>query len=104
MPRVSRRTFGKAAVAAAATLAAPRYVRGRNLNDKLNIAMIATGRRGAHNLKQVGSANDAAAVTYPSAKKFADFRRVFDQPAGFDAVVVSTCEHTHAAATMLALK
>jgi predicted dehydrogenase len=116
MTRVSRRTFGKAAVAAAATLAAPRYVRGRNLNDKLNIAMIATGRRGAHNLKQVGSenvvvlcdvdaaANDAAAVTYPSAKKFADFRRVFDQPAGFDAVVVSTCEHTHAAATMLALK
>jgi predicted dehydrogenase len=29
---------------------------------------------------------------------------VFEKPSAFDAVVVSTCEHTHAFATMLALK
>jgi predicted dehydrogenase len=36
--------------------------------------------------------------------QFSDFRNVFDDPAAFDAVVVSTCEHTHAFATMLALR
>jgi predicted dehydrogenase len=111
--RITRRTFG---AAAAAALVAPMYVRGRNLNDKLRLAMIGSGGRGAHNTKQLESeeiavvcdvnaaANDAAVAKHPSAKKFADFRKVFDNPAAFDAVVVSTCEHTHAAATMLALK
>ena len=33
-----------------------------------------------------------------------DFRKLFDRPQDFDAVAVSTCEHTHALATMLALK
>ena len=33
-----------------------------------------------------------------------DFRKLFDRPQDFDAVVVSTCEHSHALATMLALK
>src|SRR3954468_24780988 len=47
---------------------------------------------------------DAAAAKHPNAKKFSDFRKVFDQAKEFDAVVVSTCEHTHAFATMLALK
>lgn len=37
-------------------------------------------------------------------RKYNDFRRVFDHASEFDAVVVSTCEHTHAFATMLALK
>src|SRR5439155_5199496 len=47
---------------------------------------------------------DAAGAKYPGAKKYTDFRKLFDQAGSFDAVVVSTCEHTHAAATMLALK
>ena len=41
---------------------------------------------------------------HKGAKTYTDFRKLFDNPAGFDAVVVSTCEHTHAAATILALK
>src|SRR5207244_1467638 len=36
-------------------------------------------------------------------KKVSDLRRVFDRPNDFDAVVVSTAEHTHAFATYLAL-
>ena len=46
---------------------------------------------------------DAASQRYPKAKKFTDLRRVFDRPNDFDAVVVSTAEHTHAFATYLAL-
>ena len=46
---------------------------------------------------------DAASARYPKAKKVTDLRRVFDNPNDFDAVVVSTAEHTHAFATYLAL-
>jgi predicted dehydrogenase len=46
---------------------------------------------------------DKAAARFPKARTFNDFRRVFDDPKGFDAVVVATCEHTHAFATCLAL-
>ena len=114
--RITRRSFHKTAAIAAATFAAPSIVRGRNLNDKLNIAMIGSGGRGAANMGGVSSENivvlcdvnakavDAAAAKYPDASKFTDFRKVFDKPSVFDAVVVSTCEHTHAFATMLALK
>ena len=47
---------------------------------------------------------DKAAERFPQARKAVDFRQLFDRPQEFDAVVVSTCEHTHALATMLALK
>ena len=46
---------------------------------------------------------DAAAQRFPKAKKYSDFRRVFDHPNDFDAVMVSTTEHTHTLATYLAL-
>ena len=115
--RITRREFVGGAVAAAGVIAAaPAILRGRNLNDKLNIAMIGVGGRGAANLKGVGAENivalcdvnrlavDAAAAQFPQAKTFSDLRRVFDHAGDFDAVVVSTCEHTHAFSTMLALE
>ncbi|HKS38058.1 MAG TPA: Gfo/Idh/MocA family oxidoreductase, partial [Verrucomicrobiae bacterium] len=46
---------------------------------------------------------DSASQRYPKARKVADLRRVFDRPNDFDAVVVSTAEHTHVFATYLAL-
>jgi predicted dehydrogenase len=45
-----------------------------------------------------------AAKQHPSAKKYVDFRKLFDDAKSFDAVVVSTCEHTHAFATLPALQ
>ena len=111
----SRRTFGKVALAAAGTLAAPALLRAQNAGDKLRIAMIGVGGRGRANLAGVASekivalcdvnaiAIEAAAAKYLDAKRFTDFRKLFDHPDSFDAVVVSTCEHTHAFATMLAL-
>lgn len=111
----SRRTF---TVAATSMLAAPALLRGQNLNSKLNIAVIACGGRGGGNMNSVAAENivalcdvnakavDAAAARHPNAKKFSDFRKLFDDDVqkSFDAVVVSTCEHTHAHATLLALQ
>ena len=45
-----------------------------------------------------------AAEQHPKARKVVDFRKVFDHPNEFDAVIVSTCEHTHAFATLAALQ
>src|SRR5436190_4580063 len=110
---ITRRQFVAGAAAVVGT--APAILRGRNLNDKLNIAIIGAGGRGKDKLRGVGGENivalcdvnrtavDAAAAQFPQAKTFADLRKVFDRASDFDAVVVSTCEHTHAFATMLAL-
>lgn len=48
---------------------------------------------------------DAASSRFPGVKTFRDFRQLYDKlkDSEFDAVVVSTCEHTHAFATMPAL-
>ena len=114
--RAFLKTSAAAAVAAGTTLAAPRFLRARNANEKLNIAMIACGGRGAANLRGVEGENivalcdvdqnavEAAAKRHAAAQKFTDFRQLFDKAAkSFDAVVISTCEHTHAVATLRAL-
>ena len=41
---------------------------------------------------------------YPQARKYRDFRKLYDEAKDIDAVVVSTCEHTHAYATLPALQ
>src|SRR5687767_15280031 len=125
--QVTRREFvGGALTAAGVLTGAPALLRGRNLNDKLNIAFIACGGRATASLAELtiapdrqvrenGAASavphpdenvvvlcdvnqnavDAAAQRFPKAKTFNDFRKVFDRPNDFDAVVVSTAEHTH---------
>src|SRR6185436_17131804 len=115
--RITRREFvGGALTAAGVVAGAPALLRGQNLNNKLNLAIIGSGGRGGANLKGVSSENivalcdvdkravDKAAQTYPSARKATDFRKVYDHASEFDAVVVSTCEHTHAVATLGALQ
>ncbi|MBC8355655.1 MAG: Gfo/Idh/MocA family oxidoreductase [Planctomycetes bacterium] len=114
----SRRKFlqSTAAVTGAAAFSAPAFLRGRNLNEKLNIAIIGSGGRGGSNLRNVESENivtlcdvnesslNFAAQRHPNARKVVDFRKVYDHANDFDAVVVSTCEHTHAFATLPALQ
>ncbi|MDB5331320.1 MAG: gfo/Idh/MocA family oxidoreductase [Phycisphaerales bacterium] len=114
---VTRRRFNQGLVAAAAgTMAAPAFLRGQSLNNKLNIAVIGAGGRGAADTASVAGENivalcdvnakslEGAAKRYPVAKQYSDFRKLFENAKDFDAVVIATCEHTHAAATMLALK
>ena len=47
---------------------------------------------------------DRAAAAHPKVRKFHDYRKLYDHAQEFDAVVVSTTEHTHAFATLPALK
>jgi len=116
--RLSRRQFlrSTALAAGAAAVGFPALVRGQSLNEKLNLAIIGAGGRGAANTKgvlgenivalcDVNEANlDKAAQQFPNARKHIDFRRLYDHAKEFDAVVVSTTEHTHAFATMPALQ
>ena len=107
---------GSSAAVAAFMPGAPAILRGRNLNEKLNIAIIGCGGRGAANLRSVESENIVAlcdvnqanlrfgAQRHPRARRVVDFRKLYDRAAEFDAVVVSTCEHTHALATLPALQ
>ncbi len=115
-PRPTRRQFGLALASGTAALLAPAIVRGRNLNDRLNIAMIGVGGRGSDNLRGVASENivalcdvfepylNRAGAKCPHARHYQDFRRLYDDAHAFDAVVVSTTEHTHAFATLPALQ
>src|SRR5918996_1330925 len=48
------------------------------------------------------NAIEAAGDRFPKARRLNDLRKVFDHVSEFDAVVVSTTEHTHAFATYLA--
>src|SRR5258708_4990065 len=91
---LTRRQFSTAMLGAAGALAlGTPAVRSDEKNEKLNIAMIGSGGRGGANLKGVMDTKlvnivalcdvDAAAVEgqgakYPNAKKYTDFRKLFD--------------------------
>ena len=116
----SRRSFlkgGGAALAGSAIVGFPAIVRGQGATEKLNIAVIGTGGRGGHNLEQVGATEnivalcdvnlrnlDAAGKRFPTAARYQDMRRLIDKIDDFDAVVVSTTEHTHAFGVLPALR
>ncbi len=114
----NRRSFLAASMAAASavTFGAPSILRARNLNEKLNLAIIGTGGRGGANMRSVESENIVAVCDvnannlnfgtsrHPGARHTNDFRKLYDHANEFDAVVVSTCEHTHAFATLPALQ
>jgi predicted dehydrogenase len=117
--RVSRRSFlhSSALAAGATVLGAPALLRGQNLNNKLNVAVVGCGGRGGGNMSEVGKTENIvalcdvfepniakAAEKFSQAKKYSDFRKLFDDAKNFDAVVCSTTEHTHASVVMRALK
>jgi predicted dehydrogenase len=118
--RHSRRAFlRRSAVAASTVFAAPALLRARALNERLNLAFIGVGGRGGANLRtmtesgvenvvalcDVNSRNlGKAAEQFSAARTYADFRKLYDDARDIDAVVVSTAEHTHAYATLPALK
>ncbi len=117
----TRRQFIKSTLATTAGLIVSARVGGLpvlSANDKLNIAVIGCGGRGAENLKQVEKEDNIVALCdvderraassfklHPEARKYNDFRRMFDKmEKEIDAVVVSTPDHTHAAAGVMAMK
>ena len=118
--RISRRGFMSGAAAVAGFTIVPRHVLGGAGNnppsEKLNIAGIGVGGRGGGDLGEVSSENIVALCDvdwrhaagtfkrYAKAKKYRDFRKMLEKEKGVDAVVVATPDHTHAVATMMAIK
>lgn len=111
---ISRRKFvGISMAATAAFSIVPSYaVSGLGHvapSDKLNIAGIGVGGMGLANLKNLASQNivalcdvdwkyaSGAAAAFPNAKKYWDWRKMFDEMGkDIDAVVIATADHTHA--------
>lgn len=119
--QISRRRFlGTMATVSAAFTILPRHVLGRGFvppSDKLNIACIGVGGRGASNVRGVASENlvafcdvddERAAETYrafPNVPRYKDFRVMLERESSrIDAVMISTPDHTHAAAAMMAIQ
>jgi predicted dehydrogenase len=120
---LSRRQFlAQTTAASAAMLGAPALLRAQNTTSRLNLAFIASGGRASANIREMtkpGSAVEVNVVAlcdvngqnlekagqqFPKARTYKDFRKLLDESKDIDAVVVSTCEHTHAYATVPALQ
>jgi predicted dehydrogenase len=117
---VTRRAFLRNVVVAGSgliVLSDPRSVRGVPANEKLNIAGIGVGGRGAEDIQGVASDNlvalcdvdeQHAAKTFekfPAARRYKDFRRMLDEIHDqIDAVVIGTPDHTHAPAGVMAMQ
>ena len=124
---LSRRQFvgdiAKAGTAASVFMIVPRHVLGRGYvapSDKVDIACVGVGGMGGQDVRGLAGLPDVnlhslcdvdwryAESTFgahPKAHRFRDFREMIEKEArNVDAVTVSTPDHTHAAAAMLALK
>lgn len=120
--RISRRKFVGDVSAGVAFTIVPRHVLGRGYrapSDTVNVACIGVGGMGANDVKGVAKAGaniyalcdvddrqGAPSFTaFPKAKRFKDFRVMLEQEAKhIDAVTVSTPDHTHTVAGMMAMK
>ncbi len=118
---ISRKDFiARTAVATAAFTIVPRFVLGRGYqppSDRLNIAGIGVGGMGRNNINTCLPDNIVAlcdvddkyaAETYkehPKARRFTDYRRMFDSMgSSIDAVVIATPDHTHAVIALEAMR
>lgn len=90
-------------------------------NEKVNLACIGIGNRGADIIKELYKTNQCNIITlcdtdmgashtldimnlFPNATRFQDFRVMFDKMANhIDAVCIGTPDHSHFPATMLAM-
>jgi len=125
MSGLSRRQFLKGTLftAAAAGAAhriwaeeAPAILSTKSPNSKINTACIAVGGRGGAHVGPAASQNLVAICDvdegrlnkcgegHPNARKFTDYRKMFDEMGkAIDAVFIATPDHNHAAASMLAI-
>ena len=116
--RLSRRSLLKGgALAAGSALCGSFNILpgGESPNEKLNIGIIGAGGKGASDLAGVSSENIAALCDvdssraagslkrYPKAARYADYRKMLEKEKGLDAVTVSTPDHHHAPAALMAM-
>jgi len=115
LKEISRRSFLKTGgIAALGLTVVPSTILGKSFghtapSDKLNVLGVGVGGRGAGVLRAIKSENiiglcdvdwkyaDRVFKEYPDAKKFNDYRRMYEAMLkSADAVVVATADHTHA--------
>ena len=120
-PNLTRRSFLRRAGGTAAALplvgyfGSPARADSPSPNEKLNVACIGVAHRGAANVGGVAGENVVAlcdvdqnylakaAAKFPQAIGYRDYRRLFERR-DLDAVVISTADHHHAPATLMALR
>ncbi len=121
--RISRRQFiGKTSAAfAGITILPSQVVAGlghRAPSDKLNVAGIGFGGRGANVLANVARTENIVALCdvdrservnrviarYPGAALHTDYRKMLETQKDIDAVVIGTPDHTHAVISLAAMK
>jgi predicted dehydrogenase len=87
-------------------------------SDKLNVAGIGFGGKGASDIAPVSKTENIIALcdvdwsqpvekvfnTYPGAKRYKDYRVMLDTQKEIDAVIIATSDHTHAVISMEAMK
>jgi predicted dehydrogenase len=120
--KINRRDFLKSAAVASAAPAifhiVPRRVLGRGQtppSDRLNVAGIGIGGKGADDLHELEAENIVAlcdvdpnyaaktVALYPGAKFYTDYRVMLEKQKDIDAVVIATPDHTHAVITLAAM-
>jgi predicted dehydrogenase len=92
-------------------------IRIRSANDKLNVASIGVGGKGASDLAGAAEGNNVVALCdvdentlrnaarkYPGAKLYRDYRKMFDEQKDLEAVTVSIPDHQHFPAAMRAMQ
>jgi predicted dehydrogenase len=96
---------------------APAAAKKDSPNERLHVGVIGVAGQGAYDMGEVAAAGaevvalcdvdekrtGAARKQFPRAKYYPDFRKLIDAK-GIDAVVIATPDHTHAVATMAALR
>ena len=122
--KIDRRKFIKSTTKSLATASAfslvPASVFSKSMkspSDLLNIAIVGVAGRGRRNLEALKDENIVAMCDvdwgerteeyfkqYPKAKRYKDYRKMFDQQNDIDAVVISTPDHTHAVIAMEAMR
>ena len=117
---MGRRGFLKGTAGAAALAAFPHTFfigsAGLSANEKLNIAGVGIGGMGKSNISRCDGENIVALCDvdqeyagkvfkrYPKAKRYTDYREMFDKQKDIDAVIVATPDHTHAVIAMMAVR
>ncbi len=93
-------------------------VRAAGANDRLRVAGIGVGGKGSSDIEQAARVMEVAALcdideqrlnqrasSWPSARKYTDYRKLFDEMLKqIDAVVVSTPDHSHTLPSVLAMR
>ena len=126
---ITRRRFLATSTKAASAIAAanlllrpgraPGAPRRLSPNEKLNIAFIGVGGQGGDDLDSVTRAEDvnvvalcdvdenrlnSAGAKFPAAKRYRDYRKLLETEKSLDAVTVGIPDHSHAPASMMAIK